>query len=169
MADKVRAELARDEELQEFAHDMEEAFASMAYAAPSKAPPADLPQRILEAERGTRQDSPPKSRSKIIWLAVPWTLAAAFAIACAVLGLEQTRTKKDLFSLREREVEATRALAALQQKNAQFERDLAALKERNLLSELKIATLKAQIASLQRGYRCRGVGQGQKERGTPIG
>ena len=146
MADKVRAELARDLELQKFAHDMEEAFASMAYAAPPKAPPVDLPQRILQAERGTRRDSPPTSRSKIIWLAVPWALAAAFAIACAVLGLEQARLRKELLSLQEEVVEASKAYAALQRKNTQSERDLAAQKERNLLSELKIATLRAQIA-----------------------
>ena len=148
MADKVRAELARDVELQKFAHEMEEAFASMAYAAPPKIPPVDLAQRILQAERGTpRRDSPPTSRPKIIWLAVPWALAAAFAIACAVLGLEEVRLRKDLLSLQEKVMDANKAYAVLQQKNTQSERDLAAQKERNLLSELRIATLRAQIAT----------------------
>ena len=78
---------------------------------------------------------------------MPWALAACFAIACAVLSLEQAQIRKDLISLQEKNTEASRALVALQQKNAQTERDLAALKEKNVLSEIKIATLKAQIAA----------------------
>jgi anti-sigma-K factor RskA len=147
IADQVRAELARDVELQDFAHQMEEAFASLAYAASPIAPPADLPQRILQAERGTRQVSPPRSYSRIIWLTVPWALAAAFAVACAVLSLEQARIKKELISLQEKGVEARGAIVALEQKTGQAERELATLNERNVLSELRIATLNAQIAA----------------------
>jgi anti-sigma-K factor RskA len=146
-ADKVRSELARDVELRDFAHEIEETFASLAHAAPPLAPPRDLPQRILRAERGARQGSPPAPRSKIVWLTVPWALAAAFAIACAVLTLQQARTMKDLVSLQEKEAEASKAFVAFQQQNAQSQRELAALKERNVLSELKIATLNAQIAA----------------------
>jgi anti-sigma-K factor RskA len=160
-ADKVRAELARDAELRDLARDLEEAFASLAYTAPPMAAPAELPQRILRTERRVRRGTLPARDSKIISLAVPWALAACFAIACAVLGLEQARIKKDLISLQEKEItlqekaakaskaeaEASKALVALQQKIAQFEKELAVLKEKNVLSELKIATLKTQIAA----------------------
>ena len=146
-ADKIRAELARDEELREFARDFEEAFASLAYTASPMPPPSELPQRILQAERRTRRSSPPAPYSRIIWLAMPWALAACFAIVCALLSLQQAQIRKDLISLQEKNTEASRALVALQQKIAQSESDLAALKEKNVLSELKIATLKAQIAA----------------------
>ena len=160
-AENVRAELARDVELRDFARDFEEAFASLAYTASPMAPPSELPQRILQAERRARRISQPAPYSRIIWLTMPWALAACFAIVCAVLSLEQAQIRKDLISLQEKNTEASRELVALQQKNteasrelvalqqkiAQSERDLAALKEKNVLSELKIATLKAQIAA----------------------
>jgi anti-sigma-K factor RskA len=145
-ADTVRAELAEDAELRDFAREMEEAFASLAYAVSPMAPPRELPQRILRAELGARRASPP-TRSKTIWLSVPWALAAGLAIVCAVLSLEQGRIKKELISLQEAERAASKTLVALRQKNAQFEGELAALKEKNVLSELKIATLKGQIAA----------------------
>jgi anti-sigma-K factor RskA len=147
MAETVRAELAHDAELRDFAREMEEAFASLAYSASPMAPPRGLPQRILQAERRTPRASLPAPHSKIIWLGVPWALAACLAIACALLSLEQARIRNDLISLQEKEREANNALVALQQKNAQFEGELATLKERNTLSELKIATLKGQIAA----------------------
>ena len=160
-ADKVRAELARDVELRDLARDLEEAFASLAYTASPMAAPAQLPQQILRTERRVRRGTLPARASKIIWLAMPWALAACFAIACAVLSLEQARIKKDLITLQEKEItlqekvaeaskaeaEASKALAALQQKIAQSEKELAALKEKNVLSELKIAILKTQIAA----------------------
>jgi anti-sigma-K factor RskA len=160
-ADKVRAELARDVELRDLARDLEEAFASLAYTASPMAAPAEIPQRILRTERRVRRGTLPARDSKIISLVVPWALAACFAIACAVLGLEQARIKKDLISLQEKEItlqekaaeatkaeaEASKALVALQQKIAQSEKELAVLKEKNVLSELKIATLKTQIAA----------------------
>jgi anti-sigma-K factor RskA len=160
-ADKVRAELAHDLELRDFARDFEEAFASVAYTASPMAPPRDLPQRILQAERRARRASSPAPYSKIIWLTIPWALAACFAIVCAVLSLEQARIRKELISLQEKNTEASNALVALQEKITQSERELVALKEKiaqseralatlkekNVLSELKIATLKAQIAA----------------------
>jgi anti-sigma-K factor RskA len=146
-ADQLRAELARDVELREVARDLEEAFASLVYTASPMAAPRALPQRILQAERRARRVSPAASYSKIIWSAIPWALAACFAIVCVVLGLEGARIQKDLVSLQEQKQEADKALFALQQKIAQSEKELASLKEKNVLAELKIATLKAQIAA----------------------
>jgi anti-sigma-K factor RskA len=146
-ADKVRDELAHDVELRDFVRDFEEAFASLVYTTSPMAPPRDLPRRILQAGRRARRGSPPPPYSKIIWLTIPWALAACFAIVCAVLSLEQARIRKEQVSLQEQNTEANKALVALQQKIAQSEKELAALKEKNVLSELKIATLKAQIAA----------------------
>ena len=163
-AAKVRAEIAIDVEVRDFVHEMEEAFASLVYTATPMAPPPELPQRILRMERGV-----PESRlAKIIWLAVPWALAACLAIACAVLGLEWADTQKSLISLREKAEETSKELGLLRDKNArsesklaqlqealaqsqkvlaQSQKELAALREKNVLAELKITTLKAQIAA----------------------
>jgi anti-sigma-K factor RskA len=160
-ADKVRAEIAIDPELRDFAHGMEEAFASLAYAATPMAPPVELPERILRTERRAGRASRPAPQSKMIWLAVPWALAACLAIVCAVLSVERVRMQKSLVSLREKAGETSKQLVLLQQKNAQSEsklaqseetlaqsaKELAALRERNVLAELKISTLKAQIAA----------------------
>jgi anti-sigma-K factor RskA len=174
-ADKVRAEIAIDPELRDFAHGMEEAFASLAYAVTPMAPPVELPERILRTERRAGRASRPAPQSKMIWLAVPWALAACLAIVCAVLSVERVRMQKSLVSLREKAGETSKQLVLLeekagetskqlvllQQKNAQSEsklaqseetlaqsaKELAALRERNVLAELKISTLKAQIAA----------------------
>jgi len=146
-ADKVRAELERDVELRDFSRDLEEAFASLAYTVSPMAPPREVSQKILQAERRARRGAPPAPYSKVIWLTAPWALAACFAIACAVLSLEQARIRKDLISLQEKDAETGKALVLLQQKIAQSERELETLREKNVLSELKIATLKAQIAA----------------------
>jgi anti-sigma-K factor RskA len=160
-ADKVRAEIAIDVELRDFALEMEEAFASLAYTATPMAPPPELPQRVLRTERRAGQDSRPAPHLKIIWLAIPWALAACLAIACALLGLERASTQKSLVSLREKAGETSKELGLLQEKNAQSEskltqtrealaqseKELATLRERNVLAELKITTLKAQIAA----------------------
>jgi anti-sigma-K factor RskA len=160
-ADKVSAEIAIDVELRDFAHDMEEALASLAYTATPMAPPPELPQRVLRMERRAGEDSRPAPHPKMIWLAIPWALAACLAIACAVLGVEWVSTQKSLISLREQAGETSRELGLLKEKNAQSEsklaqaqealaqseKELATLRERNVLAELKITTLKAQLAA----------------------
>jgi anti-sigma-K factor RskA len=167
-ADRVRAEIAIDVEVRDFVREMEEAFASLVYATTPMAPPPEVPQRILRMERGAAPESRPAPRAKIIWLVVPWALAACLAIACAVLGLEWADTQKNLISLREKAEQTSKELGLLQDKNAQSEsklgqlqeavaqfqkelaqsqKELATLREKNVLEELKITTLKAQIAA----------------------
>lgn len=139
-AERIRAELESDAELRDFVRETEDAFASIAHAAPPMAPPAGLPQRILELERNTPGISATPPRSKIIWLVLPWALAACLAIACIVLGLERSRLQKDVEQVGQQ-------LLALQQKNARVEEELAMLQKKNSLAEVKIATLKAQVAA----------------------
>ena len=141
-AEKIRAELETDAELREFVRETEDAFTSMAYAVPPMEPPAGLPQRILQLERNVSGKPSPASRPNIIWLIVPWALAACLAMACAVLGLERTRLQK-------RTDEASQELLAVQQKSAQIEQELATLQSKNVLAEMSIATLKAQVSAYE--------------------
>lgn len=141
-AEKIRAELETNAELRDFVRETEDAFASIAYAAPPIAPPVGLSQRILQLERNVPRVASTPPRSKIIWLVLPWALAACFAIACVVLGLERTR-------LQNRTEQAGQELLALQQKDDRAEEELAMLQKKNVLAEVKIATLKAQVASYE--------------------
>src|ERR1700722_14273972 len=86
-AEKIRAEVESNAELRDFVRETEDAFASLAHVAPPIAPPAGLPQRILELERSIPGISASPPRSKIIWLVLPWALAACLAVACMILGL----------------------------------------------------------------------------------
>jgi anti-sigma-K factor RskA len=141
-AEKIRAELEADAELRDFVRQTEDAFAAMAYAAPPIEPPAGLPQRILQLERNVSRGSSLTPRSKIVWLVVPWALAACLAIACVVLGLERTRLQKET-------EQVGQELLTLQQKNARVEAELGMLQKKNVLAEVKIATLKAQVAAYE--------------------
>jgi anti-sigma-K factor RskA len=141
-AEKIRAELEADGELRDFLRQTEDAFASMAYAAPPMKPPVGLSQRILRLERIDSRDSSPAPRSKIVWWVIPWALAACLAIACVVLGLERTRLQKRIDQIGEE-------LLTLQQKNFRVEEELGMLKKKNVLAEVTIATLKAQVAAYQ--------------------
>jgi anti-sigma-K factor RskA len=138
-AEKIRAELESDAELREYVWQMEDAFASMAYAAPPMEPPAGLPQRILQIERNNSRGPVPRPRSQIVRL-VPWALAACLAIGCIVLAMERTR-------LQEKTEQINRELVTLQQTNARIGEELATLQKRNVLAEIKIATLKSQVAA----------------------
>jgi anti-sigma-K factor RskA len=141
-AEKIRVELEADAELRDFVRQTEHAFASMAYAVSPMEPPVGLTQRILRSERNISRRSSPALRSNIVWLVVPWALAACLAIACVVLSLERTR-------LQEKSQQIGQELLALQQKNAQVEGELASLQKKNVLAEVKIATLKAQVAAYE--------------------
>jgi anti-sigma-K factor RskA len=139
-AEKIRAELEADAELREYVWQMGDAFAAMAFAAPAIEPPAGISQRILQIERNNAKGPFPRPRSKIVWLLVPWALAACLAIACVVLALERSR-------LQEKTEKIDRELATLQQTNTRIGEELAILQKRNVLAEIKIATLKSQIAA----------------------
>jgi anti-sigma-K factor RskA len=141
-AEQIRAELEADAELRDFLRETEDAFASIAHAAPPMAPPVGLAERILQLERNVSSISSTPPRSKIIWLVLPWAVAACLAIACVVLGLERTRLEK-------KNIQVGQELLALQQKVAGVEDALATLQKKNLLAELTIATLKAQVASYE--------------------
>jgi anti-sigma-K factor RskA len=139
-AEKIRAELESDPELREYVWQMEDAFASMACAVPPMEPPAGLPQRILQIERNNSRSSAPRSRSKIVWMVIPWALAACLAIGCIVLSLERTR-------LQEKTEQMNREFVTLQQTNTRIGEELATLEKRNVLAQIRIATLKSQVAA----------------------
>ena len=139
-AEKIRAELESDPELREYVWQMEDAFASMACAEPPMEPPAGLPQRILQIERNNSRSSAPRSRSKIVWMVIPWALAACLAIGCIVLSLERTR-------LQEKTEQMNREFVTLQQTNTRIGEELATLEKRNVLAQIRIATLKSQVAA----------------------
>jgi anti-sigma-K factor RskA len=139
-AEKIRAELEADAEMRNFVRQTEDAFASMAYAAPPMRPPVGLEERILQSERNLSQRSSLAPRSKIVWLVVPWALAACLAIACVVLDLERARLQK-------KAEQVGQELLALQQKNTRVEEELGMLQKKNVLAEIRIATLKAQVAA----------------------
>src|ERR1700722_9918632 len=141
-AEKIRLELEADAELRDFVRQTEDAFASLAFAAPPMAPPVGLPQRILRSERDRSTVSSPALRPKIIWLAIPWALAACLAVACLLLGLEQARLQK-------RSEQAGQELLALQQKGVRLEEELGVLRSKNVLAEVQIATLKAQVTAYE--------------------
>ena len=167
-AEQIRAELEADPELRDFVRETEDAFASIALAAPPMAPPVGLPQRILQLERKIPSVPVAPPRSKIIWLVLPWALAACLAVAFVLLGLERTRLQKEneqarqellalqqknarveeeLALLQKESEQARQELLALQQKSARVEEELALLQKKNVLAEIKIATLKAQVAA----------------------
>src|SRR6516225_6347742 len=95
--ERVRAQIESDQELRNFAIEMEETLASLAYAAKPVAAPPDIPQRILRAEGRSVQPTPKPPRSRIVALnLLPWALAACLAIACVILGLDRQRVRKGL-------------------------------------------------------------------------
>jgi anti-sigma-K factor RskA len=144
-AEKIRTEIETDAELRDFVRETEDALAALALVAPALEPPADLWQRILQTERNvlpfssTTRQRPPGGPN-IVWLVLPWALAACFAIACTVLQLTVTRLQKD-------NQQASQELLATTQKNAQIEEQLALLEKKNVFAEIQIATLKAQVAN----------------------
>jgi anti-sigma-K factor RskA len=127
---EFRAALEQDRELREFTHEIEEAFASLALAVPPKAPPIDLPERIVrENPRGTRR--------KVIYLQfIPWALAACLAVLCAVLAAGR--------------IQAERNLADLRTEAARSQKELVDLRRQDLLSQIKIAMLQARVDAYAR-------------------
>ena len=141
-AERVRAEIETDPEVRDFVRESEEAFASIARALRPIPAPAGLPQRIVESERAATHGRSAAPRSKIVWLAIPWALAACLAVACAILSLERATQHKQI-------AQAGRDLLVLKQENARVESDLATLQKRNALAEVKIMMLKAQVAAFE--------------------
>jgi anti-sigma-K factor RskA len=141
-AERVRAEIETDREVRDFVRETEDAFASVARALEPIPAPSGLPRRIVESERAGLRRRSPAPRSNIVWLAIPWALAACLAVVCTILGLERG-------SLHERIAQAGRDFLVLQEKNARAESDLAVLQKRNALAEMKIMMLKAQAAPFQ--------------------
>jgi anti-sigma-K factor RskA len=127
---QFRATLEQDRELREFTREIQEAFASLALAAPPVAPPMDLPARIV-------RENPHGTRRKVTYLQfIPWALAACLAVICAVLAASR--------------IQAERNLADLRVEDARLQKELVDLRRQDLLSQVKIAMLQARMDAYAR-------------------
>jgi len=149
--ERVRAQIESDQELRNFAIEMEETLGSLAYAAKPVAAPPDIPQRILRAEGRSAQPTPKSSRSKVVAANfLPWALAACLAIACVILGLDRESERngfsRQLAALRATHAETALALAQLQQRSTELEKQLQALQEKDAEAQTELATLKQKAA-----------------------
>jgi anti-sigma-K factor RskA len=141
-AEKIRAEIRTDPEVSDFVRETEEAFASIAYALQPIPAPTGLPERIVASERAGKQGRLQATRSNIVWLTIPWALAACLAVTCTILSLERA-------TLDEKITQAGREMLVLRQENARIESDLATLRKRNALAEVKIMMLRARVAAFE--------------------
>ena len=161
-AEQIRAELETDAELRDFVRETEDAFASIAHAAPPILPPVGLPERILQLERNVSSIPSTPPRSKIIWLVLPWAIAACLAVGCIVLGLERTRLEKE-------NIQSGQELLALQQKVARVEESLATLQKKKSARRGHHRDLKGTSRVLRNCIRGGCLGQRSEERGAPVG
>jgi anti-sigma-K factor RskA len=121
-AEQFRKELEADVELRKHVDEVRETFASIAHSVKAVEPAPELLEKILrQARQPIQHTSAPPTLQRRWFNAVPWALAACFAVACLVLGVERARMQKELSSYRHRDE----------------------------LAEIKIATLKAQVAAYE--------------------
>jgi anti-sigma-K factor RskA len=117
------AKLAADPELREFTAGLREAAAALAHAAPRKLPSPELRERVLSRVRAEAATTRPPAQSGGFG-ALPWALAAAFAITTAALFYERHELRKEAASL----------LAETRE-----------LRNRDALAKVRIATLSAKV------------------------
>ncbi|MEP6810148.1 MAG: anti-sigma factor [Chthoniobacterales bacterium] len=103
------ANLAADSELQAKVDAFRETAALTAHVAPERKLPAHLEGKILNAIRGGTIVAGPRPSSS--W--IPWTLAAALALACVVLIADRLQTKKEIAHLEQRNAFAQLRIATL--------------------------------------------------------
>jgi anti-sigma-K factor RskA len=101
-------ELSQHDELRQFTKELTDGVASMALATPPIRPHPELFLRIRAKTHAAK-------RSNIIAVSfLPWALAACFAIACLILGLNNLQTRNLVAELRQRDVLAQLQIASLQ-------------------------------------------------------
>jgi anti-sigma-K factor RskA len=150
--------LERDPELQELVRSLEATLGDVALLSPPVAPPERVAQRLFDQI----------GKTKIIrFNYLPWSLAAAVAIACAVLALvRDSGRSREVAALREKATSVESELAAVRQQSAAAATELVALRQKSVaaegenrrltalaeryrkqadLSEMKIATLSSQV------------------------
>jgi anti-sigma-K factor RskA len=147
----VRARIESDAELKNFLIEMQETVGSIAYAVQPIAAPADIPQRILGAERGSVWFAPEAPRSRIAaFRFIPWALAACLAIACIILAVDRERVRNELVALRETNAQTSKALTQLEQKSADSEKEIAAFRQRTASLQKQLAALDQKDSEAQR-------------------
>jgi anti-sigma-K factor RskA len=102
------SELSQDEELRQFTKELTDSVASIALTTSPIQPRPELFLRV-------RAKTHPAKRSNIIAVSfLPWALAACFAIACLIFGLNNLQTRNLVAELRQRDVLAQLQIASLQ-------------------------------------------------------
>ena len=102
------SELSQDEELRQFTKELTDSVASMALATPSIQPRSELFSRVRAKTHAAK-------RSNIIAVSfLPWALAACFAIACLIFGLNNLQIRNLVAELRQQDVLAKLQIASLQ-------------------------------------------------------
>jgi anti-sigma-K factor RskA len=101
-------ELSQDEELRQFTKELTDTVASIALATPSIQPRPELFSRVRVKTHAAKH-------SNIIAVSfLPWAVAACFAIACLILGLNNLQTRNVVAKLRQRDVLSQLQIASLQ-------------------------------------------------------
>jgi anti-sigma-K factor RskA len=143
---EIRTRLDVDQELRQFSDEIRETLASLALSSKAMEPPANLAELILRNERSERKIIKHRFRPMTLF---PWALAACLAIACLLLGLERSETKRQIVQLESDLQQTTKNLATAVQKNEETENELAAFQKKSQLSEMRVATLKAKVAAYE--------------------
>jgi anti-sigma-K factor RskA len=123
-------EMSADGELRTFVDELMRHTATLAHAAPQKAAPPHLKERILEnIKRGGAgaEDIPggkvvPFRISQVI---LPWTMAACFAVIAGVLVVDRTKLKSELADLQTRNDVCQMQVAMLDSMNGKPRQGLA--------------------------------------------
>lgn len=137
-------QMSNDEELHKLVLQLSDVTRGLAGTVPGVQPPPALKQKILAQIEAQKKIVPlqpragsPQSQRPIIWL--PWTLAACFAVICAVLFSRQNE-------MRARLDEMNRLATTLQAATNDLHQTIVALEETNRMANLRIAMLDSKIA-----------------------
>lgn len=143
-AERFSAELRNDAELQALVDDLEDTAAQLAHTAPLRMPPPDLKQRVLAEIGGAKKIVPLPAR--IDW--VPWALAAALALNCGLLWMEQNQ-----YANERRAAQSALAMAREDAARvASLQKEVADLRARDALASVKIQTLSAQVDAYAKAF-----------------
>ncbi len=144
-AEKIRTELETDAELREFVRETEDAFASMALAAPPMEPPAGLSQRILQSERNVlpvfcgRIPASEPAEDSLVGLSVGLGGLSCHRVRHSAAGGELACTKKTS--------RFARNSWRPRKKMPRSRNSWLSCRRKIVFAEIQIATLKAQVAN----------------------
>lgn len=88
----VEAALAQSSELRDLVRELREAAASVAHGSDPRPVPSGLKQRVMNAVAAPVA-TPPVVPPTVPW--IPWAIAAALALSCGALALQQSRLQRE--------------------------------------------------------------------------